>query len=134
MDTNCRMQKNEVTSLNAQPLLLKVVVRPVHGHFWHSPWTQNPKPTRLPGSRFRRGYKHPTMVGSWGSHLIILQHFLTTIVYCSNNCLLKLMCLQINKPFLHNSWFYYFPRRFRLDMYKFFGQILLLPTYFSALL
>ena len=48
-DTDCRMQKNEVTSLNAQPLLLKVVVRPVHGHVWHNPRIKNPKPTRLPG-------------------------------------------------------------------------------------
>ena len=36
-DTDYRMQKNEVTSLNVQPLILKVVVRPVHGHVWHSP-------------------------------------------------------------------------------------------------
>ena len=35
-DTDRRMHKNEVTSLNAKPLLLKVVVRPVLGHVWHS--------------------------------------------------------------------------------------------------
>ena len=35
--TGCR--KNEVISLNVQPLILKVVVRPVHGHVWHSPRT-----------------------------------------------------------------------------------------------
>ena len=46
------MHENEVTSLNVQPLILKVVVRPVHGHVWHSPRTQDQKPTRLPGSRF----------------------------------------------------------------------------------
>ena len=33
-DRDCMMQKNEVTSLNAQPLLPKVVVRPAHGHVW----------------------------------------------------------------------------------------------------
>ena len=31
-DKDYMMQKNEVTSLNVQPLILKVVVRPVHGH------------------------------------------------------------------------------------------------------
>ena len=41
IDTNHRMQKNEITSLNVQPLILKVVVRPVHRHVWHSPRTQN---------------------------------------------------------------------------------------------
>ena len=46
------MQKNEVTSVNVQSLTLKVVVRPVHGDVWHSPRTQNQKPTRLPSSRF----------------------------------------------------------------------------------
>ena len=30
-----------MTSLNVQPLTLKVVVRPVHGHVWHSPCTLN---------------------------------------------------------------------------------------------
>ena len=51
-ETDYKMQKNEVTSVNVQPLTLKVVVRPVHGHVWHSPRTQNQKPTRLPSSRF----------------------------------------------------------------------------------
>ena len=36
-DTDNRMQKNEVTSSNAQPLLLKVVAQPVHRHVWHNP-------------------------------------------------------------------------------------------------
>ena len=31
-DTDGRMQKNEVISLNAQPLIFKVAVRPVHEH------------------------------------------------------------------------------------------------------
>ena len=35
------MQGNQVASLNIQPLTLKVVVRLVHGHVWHSPWTLN---------------------------------------------------------------------------------------------
>ena len=40
-DTDYRMQENEVTSVNVQPLTVKVVVRPVHGHVWHSPRIQN---------------------------------------------------------------------------------------------
>ena len=40
-NTDYRVQKNQVTSLNVQPLTLKVVVRPIHGHVWHSPKTQN---------------------------------------------------------------------------------------------
>ena len=39
-DIDYKMQKNEVTSLNVQPLILKVVIRPVHGHVWHSLRTQ----------------------------------------------------------------------------------------------
>ena len=46
------MQENHVTSVNVQPLILKVVVRPIHRHVWHSPRTQNRKPAWLPGSRF----------------------------------------------------------------------------------
>ena len=40
LTTRCR--KTGVTSLNVQPLILKVV-RPVHGHVWHSPrtWKQS---------------------------------------------------------------------------------------------
>ena len=127
------MQKNEVTSLNAQQLLPKVVVRSVHRHVRHSPRTWNPKPTRRNSSRFSRCYKYPTMVGPWKS-----SYYFATLL--NNNCLFavtiayssKCVCKQINL-FLQNSWFYYFPRRFRLDMYTFFGQILLLPTYFSVL-
>ena len=68
-DTDNKMQENEVTSVNVQSLTLKVVVRPVHGHVWHSPRTQNQKPTRLTSSRcfFSRSHKHLTMVGPWGS-------------------------------------------------------------------
>ena len=40
-DTDYRMQENEVTSVNVQPLTQKVVVRPVPGQVWHSPRTQN---------------------------------------------------------------------------------------------
>ena len=32
--------------------LAAVMVRPVHGHVWHSPRTQNQKPKRLLSSRF----------------------------------------------------------------------------------
>ena len=35
------MQENQVVSLNVQPLTLKVVVRPVHGHVYDTPWTLN---------------------------------------------------------------------------------------------
>ena len=72
---------NEITSLNMQPLILKVVVWPVHRHVWQSPRTWNQKPTRLPGGRFYRCYKHPTMAGPQRSHLTFLHHFLTTTVY-----------------------------------------------------
>ena len=34
-----KMQENQVASLNVQPLTPKVVVWPVHGYVWHSPWT-----------------------------------------------------------------------------------------------
>ena len=30
-----------MASFNVQPLTLKVTVRPLHGHVWHSPWTLN---------------------------------------------------------------------------------------------
>ena len=36
-DTDYKMQQNEVTSPKVQPLIQKVVVRPVHRHVWHSP-------------------------------------------------------------------------------------------------
>ena len=38
-DTDYKMQKNKVTSLNVQPLILKVVVQPVHRQVLHSPRT-----------------------------------------------------------------------------------------------
>ena len=38
-ETDYKMKKNEATSLNVQPLILKVVVRLVQGHIWHSPRT-----------------------------------------------------------------------------------------------
>ena len=50
-DNDYKMQENEVTSANVEPLTLKVVVRPTHGRVWHSLGTQNQKPTRLPSSR-----------------------------------------------------------------------------------
>ena len=80
-DTDHKMQENEVTSVNVQPLTLKVVVRPVHGHVWHSPRTQNQKPTRLPGSCFCRCHKHPILVEPWGSYLIVLHLLLTTTLF-----------------------------------------------------
>ena len=40
-DTDYRMQENEVTSANVQPLTPKVEVRPVHRQVWRSPRTQN---------------------------------------------------------------------------------------------
>ena len=38
-DTDYKMQKNEAISPNVQPLIQKVVVRPVHRHVRHSPRT-----------------------------------------------------------------------------------------------
>ena len=81
-DTDYRMQKNEETSLNVQPLILKVMVGPVHRHVWHSPRTQNQSQhTRLPDSRIYRCYTHRTMAGPWVFHLIILHHYLTATAY-----------------------------------------------------
>ena len=65
-DTDYRMQENEVTSVNVQPLTPKVVVRPVHGHVWHSPRTQNQSQHGYLVVAFSRCLKHPTMVGPWG--------------------------------------------------------------------
>ena len=50
-DTDYRMQKNEVKSHNAQPL---IIVRIVHGHVWHSPITLNQSQALLPSTRFPR--------------------------------------------------------------------------------
>ena len=67
-DTDYKMQENEVTSVNVQPLTLKVVVRPVLGHVWHSRRTQikSQHGYLVPGVVFSRCHKHPTMVGPWG--------------------------------------------------------------------
>ena len=40
------------------------------------------------------------------------------------------MCPQLNKPFLQDLWFHYFPRQFRPVMCRQFGLILLLPPLF----
>ena len=71
------------------------------------------------------------MVGPWGSHLIILQHFLTTTVYLRKQLLTKVN-VSANKQALFSKTrlFYYFPWQFRLDMYAIFKQILLLPITF----
>ena len=65
-DTDYRMQENEVTSVNVQPLTPKVVVRPVRGQVWHSPRTQNKSQHGYLVVAFSRCHKHPTMVGPWG--------------------------------------------------------------------
>ena len=65
-DTDYKMQENEVTSPNVQPLTLKVVVRPVHGHVWHSLRTQNQSQHGYLVVAFSRCHKHPKMVGPWG--------------------------------------------------------------------
>ena len=71
-------RKNEVTSVNVQPLPLKVVVQPVHGHVWHSPRTYNQSQHGYLVVVFLDG---PTIVGLQGSHLIILHHYLTATVH-----------------------------------------------------
>ena len=38
-ENDYKKQENQVASLNVQPLTMKVVVRSVYGHVWHSPWT-----------------------------------------------------------------------------------------------
>ena len=80
-DNDYKMQENEVASLSIQPLTLKVLVRPIHGHVWHSPRAQKQSQHGYLVVVFSRCYKHPAMVGAWGSHLIILHHYLTTAVY-----------------------------------------------------
>ena len=76
-----KMQENREASLNVQPLTLKVVAWPIHRHLWHSPRTQKQSQHGYLVVVFSRCHKHPTMVGPWGSHLIILHHYLTTAVY-----------------------------------------------------
>ena len=83
------MQENEVTSLNVQPLTLKVVVRPVHGHVWHSPRTQN---------QSQHGYLavvflDATCIQQWLDHgeVIALFYIITwqQLFIYGNNCLHK---------------------------------------------
>ena len=122
------MQKNEVTSLNAQPLILKVVVWSIRRHVWHSPRILNSKPTQLPGSSFSRCNKHPAMVGPWGSHLIILHHFLTTTVYFA--VAIGYLSPQINKPISpKHVVLLFFSAISASDMFTFLGQVLWLPIY-----
>ena len=72
-DNGYKMQENEIASLNIQPLTLKVVV---HGHVWHSLWTLNESQHGYLVVVFLDAtYKHPAMVGPWGSHLIIPHHY-----------------------------------------------------------
>ena len=80
-ETDYKVQENEVTSVNVQPLTLKVVVRTIHRHFSHSPRTQNQKPTRLPSGRFFQIPQAPYNGWTIGkpTHYSTLQ--LTTTVY-----------------------------------------------------
>ena len=80
-DTEYRMQKNGVTSLNVQPFTLKVVVRSVHRRLRHSPRTQNENQHGYLVVVFLDATTDPTMVGPRGSHLIILHYYLTATVY-----------------------------------------------------
>ena len=94
------MHKNEVTSPTPQPLLLEVVVRPVHGHVWHSLMTWNPEPTRLPGSCFSRTLQASN--NGWPMEQVILLFCITyrqQMFICSSSCLPEKMCLQLNEPF-----------------------------------
>ena len=84
-----RVQKNEVTSVNVQPLTLKVVVRPVHGHVWHSPRTQN---------QSQHGYLvvvflDATSILQWLNHREVISLFYITtwqqLIICGSNCLHK---------------------------------------------
>ena len=87
--TNHRMQKNEVTSLNVQPLILKIVVRPIHGHVWHSPRTQN---------QSQHGYlvvvfQDATNIQQWLDHGEVISLFYIAtwqqLFICGSNCLHK---------------------------------------------
>ena len=65
-NTDYRMQENDVTSVNVQPLTPKVVVRPVHGQVWHSPRSKNKSPDGYLVVAFSRCHMDPTMVVPWG--------------------------------------------------------------------
>ena len=88
-DTDYKMQENEVTSVNVQPLTPKVVVRPVHGHVWHSLRTQIKSQQGYLVVIFSRCHKHLTMVGPWGGQLIILHYYWQQLLVCGSNCLHK---------------------------------------------
>ena len=111
-DNDYKMQRNQVASLNVQPLTLKVVVRPVHGHVWHSPWTLN---------QSQHGYLvvvflDATSILKWLDHREAISFFYITT---DNNCLFAVAiayiskCLQINKPISPKLVANYFPRRLR---------------------
>ena len=89
-DNDYKMQGNQVASLNVQPLTQKVVVRPVHGHVWHSPWTLN---------QCQRGYLvvvflDATSILQWLDHGEAISLFYITT---DNNCLFAVTIAYISK-------------------------------------
>ena len=85
-----KMQRNQVASFNVQPLTLRVVVQPTHGHIWHSPWTLN---------QSQHGYLfivflYATTILQWLDHAkaISLSHITT-----DNNCLFAIAIAYISK-------------------------------------
>ena len=103
-DNDYKMQENQVASLSVQPLTLKVVVRSVHGHVWHSPWTLN---------RSRHAYLVVIFLDAisiiqWLDHGEVISLFCITT---DNNCLFAVAIAYISKcvcklkqtSFLQNS-------------------------------
>ena len=89
-DNDYKMQENQVASFNVQPLILKVVVRPVHGHVWHSPWTLN---------QSQHGYLvvvflDATSILQWLDHGEAISLFCITT---DNNCLFAVAIAYISK-------------------------------------
>ena len=89
-DNDYKMQENQVASLNVQPLTLKVVVRPVHGHVWHSPWTLNQSQHRYLVVVF----PDATSILQWLDHGEAISLFYITT---DNNCLFAVAIAYISK-------------------------------------
>ena len=89
-DNDYKMQKSQVASLNVQPLTVKVVVRPLHGHVWHSPWTLN---------QSQHGYlvaifPDATSILQWLDHGEAISLFYVTT---DDNCLFEVAIAYISK-------------------------------------
>ena len=84
-DTEYKMQENGVASLNVQPLILKVVVRSIHGHVRHSPRTLN---------QSQHGYLvvvvlDTTSILQWLDHGEAISLFWQQLFICGSSCLHK---------------------------------------------